>query len=125
MGVFTVFTDYLENEEIEKWCQNPSLSYPETVCKFIDDVHQFGGEHPELALKQYMNILEANGIVCSVKGMKTADVSSADEKLVMALIVGAIRADYYSMGALLDIFKSGAMNRWLLRLKEIESCNQK
>ena len=49
-----------------------------------------------------------------------ADVSSLDDQIVMALIMGAIRADRFCEGALFGFFKDGSMKRWLLRLKEID-----
>lgn len=52
--------------------------------------------------------------------MKGAEISSLDGKCVTALIIGAIRADRFSTGALIGFFESGAIEKWLLRLKEID-----
>ena len=52
--------------------------------------------------------------------MSEADVSNADGKLVMALLVGALRADRFCEGALLGFLKDGSVARWLERLKEID-----
>ena len=38
---------------------------------------------------------------------------------VMALIVGAVRAERFCDGALLTFFTDGSIRRWLERLKEI------
>ena len=43
-----------------------------------------------------------------------------DAKTVLALLNGAIRADRFCEGALLDFMKSGAIQRWLVRLKELD-----
>ena len=52
--------------------------------------------------------------------MKNADVSSLDGKTVVALLVGAIRAERFCDGALLDFFEDGSIVKWLSRLKEID-----
>lgn len=52
--------------------------------------------------------------------MNNANVSSLGELCVLALILGAIRADRFSEGALLHFLESGAVVRWLERLKAID-----
>ncbi len=44
-----------------------------------------------------------------------------DGRTVVALLTGAIRAERFCDGALLDFCKSGAVLRWLKRLKEIDN----
>lgn len=41
-------------------------------------------------------------------------------KSVMALLVCAVRAERYMQGALLDLFESGTIKKWLSRLIEID-----
>ena len=53
--------------------------------------------------------------------MSEADVSRLDGKCVMAMIVGAVRAERFCDGALLSFFKDGNIEKWLMRLKEIEA----
>ena len=43
-----------------------------------------------------------------------------DTKTVLALLIGAIRADRFCEGALLGFMKSGAIQRGLVRLKELD-----
>lgn len=38
----------------------------------------------------------------------------------MALLLGAVRAERFCDGALLDFFEDGSVKRWLLRLREID-----
>ena len=52
--------------------------------------------------------------------MSEADVSDADGKLVMALLMRAIRAERFSEGTLLGFCEDGSVLRWLKRLKEID-----
>ena len=51
--------------------------------------------------------------------MANADVSAMDAQCVLALIVGAVRAERFCDGALLDFFENGCMAKWLKRLNEI------
>lgn len=124
MGLYKALTDYLPNFENDirgAWAVDRSLGCCNAKGnRFIKTVQSFMDEHPEYELNQYQRILEANGLEWGTKSMKEAEVSTLDGKCVMALITGAIRADRFSTGALLDFFESGAIERWLLRLKEID-----
>ena len=46
-----------------------------------------------------------------------------DAKIVLALLIGAIRADRFCEETLLGFVKSGAIQRWLGRLKEFDNEN--
>ena len=52
--------------------------------------------------------------------MSGADVSELDGQAVMALLLGAVRAERFCDVALLGFFGDGSMRRWLLRLREID-----
>jgi len=45
---------------------------------------------------------------------------SLNEQCVMALIMGAARAERFCDGALLGSFNSGCIAKWLIRLKNID-----
>lgn len=136
MGVYKVLTDYLDNIEqdscgewiidrkskgtMEDPIQMPYVSYSRMVECFIHDAYQFMDDHPEYELTHYSDILRANGIEWGKQSMQEADVSTRDGKCVMALIIGALRADRFCEGVLLSFFESGTMAKWLLRLKEID-----
>lgn len=76
-------------------------------------------ENPELHLTRYGEILEECGLEWSTQSMSGAIVEDLDAKVVCALIVGAVRAERFCDGALLNFFKNGSMMRWLCRLQEI------
>lgn len=142
MGVYTALTDYLselENDALGEWYidpkivdlitdnkkpeepfQIPYVSYSKLVRRFMKDVYQFGENHSEYELNRYSDTLRANGIEWEEESMRNADVSQMDGKVVMALILGAVRADRFCEGALLSFFRSGVIKKWLLRLKEID-----
>jgi hypothetical protein len=58
--------------------------------------------------------------------MKNADVSNLNAQCVLALIMGAVRAERFCDGVLLDFFKSSSILKWLERLKscEIKTCEE-
>lgn len=100
--------------------QMPFVNYSELVHNFIDDVMRVVEQEPEMQLTHYGKILESNGIEWGSKSMSAADVSKADVICVLALLVGAIRAERFCDGALLGFFKDGSIRKWLERLKEID-----
>lgn len=98
----------------------PHIIYEDVVNEFIDAVYCFETDHPEYGLNEYTEILKKNNIQWNSAAMEAADVSQLDSKTVMALILGAIRAERFCDGALKCFFESGCMNKWLERLKEID-----
>jgi len=52
--------------------------------------------------------------------MKNADVSELNAQCVLALIIGAVRAERFCDGSVLAFFKSGCILKWLERLNSIE-----
>ena len=99
--------------------QMPFVNYSEMVHRFIDDVYDFSNNNKDFELTRYGEILERNGLEWGSKSMSKADVSSLDAQCVMALIMGAVRAERLCDGALLGFFKDGSIRRWLERLKEV------
>ena len=100
--------------------QMPFVDYSEMVHNFIKDVYDFGEKNKDFELTRYGEILEKNGLEWGSKSMSEADVSSLDGQCIMALIMGAVRAERFCDGALLGFFKDGSIKKWLERLKEIQ-----
>ena len=88
--------------------QMPFVNYSEMVHHFIEDVYDFE---------------EKNRLEWGSKSMSEADVSSLDTQCIMALIMGAVRAERFCDGALLGFFKDGSIKKWLERLKKIDTNN--
>ena len=103
--------------------QMPFVNYSEMVHNFIKDVYDFEEKNKDFELTRYGEILEKNGLEWGSKSMSEADVSSLDGQCVMALIMGAIRAERFCDGALRGLFKDGSIKKWLERLKEIDTNN--
>lgn len=98
----------------------PYVNYGMTVADVEQAIYDFVDEHPEYELTHYHDILERNGLEWDSQAMSGADVSELDGQAVMALLLGAVRAERFCDGALLGFFGDGSMRRWLLRLKEID-----
>ena len=99
---------------------SPFVNYSEKVDRFVEDVYEFSDMHPEYALNRYGEILEKNGLKWESTSMSDADVSEQNAECILALILGAIRAERFCDGALLSFFKNGSIEKWLKRLLEID-----
>lgn len=117
IGIWVI--DKENDGTIEHPIQFPFVAYSKLVSNFIEDVGIFVEENSEMHLTRYGEILEACGLEWSTQSMSGAIVEDLDAKVVCALIVGAVRAERFCDGALLNFFKNGSMMRWLCRLQEI------
>lgn len=103
----------------------PFVNYSEMVDHFVAEVYTFHDKHPEFGLHRYGEILEENGLEWGGKSMSAADVSDKDAQCVLALILGAVRAERFCDGALMGFFKDGSIEKWLMRLLEIDGGQNK
>lgn len=58
------------------------------------------------------------------RSMVSYDVSTLDGQGVMALIMAAVRAESFCDGALKEFFENGSIEKWLLRLKELDGAKE-
>lgn len=105
---------------LEQPIQMPHVDYSQIVRNFINDVYTFEENNKYMELTRYGDILRDNGLEWDSESMKNADVSELNAPCVLALIMGAVRAERFCDGALLDFFKSGYILKWLERLNNIE-----
>lgn len=135
MNPFHVLTRYipiLENDPAGEWVidrendgtpekllQMPFVSYSETVSRFLADFYAFAEQHEEMELNRYGDLLQRRGIEWNSESMRQADVSELDAQGVLALIMGAVRAERFAEGTLLDFFESGCISKWLRRLQDL------
>ena len=120
----TWIVDQENDGTMEHPIQMPFVNYSELVHNFIDDVMRIVDQWPEMELTHYGRILNDNGIEWGSKSMSEADVSKVDVTCVLALLVGAIRAERFCDGALLGFFKDGSIRKWLERLQEIDGVEE-
>jgi len=136
MGKFDILVKYIpmiQVDSIAEWVYDkendgtpehpihmPFVAYSEMVHNFIYDVHTFEKNNKDMELARYRDILKDNGLEWATESMKNADVSNLNAQCVLALIIGAVRAEHSCVGALLDFFKSGCILKWLERLKSME-----
>ena len=129
----TSFLPKLQDKEYGKWVIDkendgtlehpihmPFVEYGSIVRDFTKAAYSFIDAHKEMGLTDYKSILSESNIEWGMDSMKNADVSSLDGRTVMALIVGAIRADRFCEGALLGFFEDGSIAKWLSRLEETD-----
>lgn len=133
MGRFQKLTDYipkLTRDEFGSWIidrendgtqehpiQMPFVNYSSVVDSFVEDVYQFMAANGDMELDRYSDILHENGIEWGNRSMSNVDVSSLDPQCIIALIMGAVRAERFCDGALLRFFEDGCILKWLQRLK--------
>ena len=92
--------------------QMPYMSYSKTIMKFVSEMDSF-------MVYNYGELLEQNNLQWGME-MGNADVSGFGAEAVLALLTGAVRAERFCDGAFASFVKSGALDRWLRRLKEID-----
>lgn len=104
---------------IDKPFQIPYREYSEEVNEFINAVYSFEEHHPEYGLNDYISILLINDIKWDEVEMSRAKVDELSSQAVVALIMGAIRAERFCSGALEGFLENGCILRWLKRLEKI------
>ena len=116
-----VITDHSGDGTPERPYQMPFVSYSSDVDAFTRDLYAFEKAHRELKLNDYQEILGRNGIRWDMRSMTDAPAESLDAECILALLLGAVRADRFSDGALLSFIRNGSIEKWLLRLKELDT----
>ena len=93
----------------------------EDIYTVHDAIYAFCEAHPEEGYNSYREILETAGIAWDRATMVGTDVSGLEGRIVIALLLGACRAERFCDDAFQDIADSGAILRWLERLREIDT----
>ena len=104
--------------------QLPFVAYNDLMMHFTEAVHRFTDQYKSMELNRYIAILEQSNIRRDLESMRTADVSVLDGRTIMAMIVGAIRAERFCDGALLELCKDGTLVKWLNRLQQIDDASE-
>lgn len=97
--------------------------FDRSVCAFDDAVMLFVEEHSDMELRHYYSILEKAGIKLHDDPMKCKEISTLDDKPVVALIVWAMRSDRFSPGSFMKYCRNGSIVECLKRLKQIDQAD--
>ena len=133
MQEFKSLTDYipkLQSSDTGKWypekqsgdgrvvkpLQMPFVVYQNDIRELEKEMYRFDKEHPQYNLKEYRSILEE----CGVGNLQTFDVTNAEEKVVLALILCVFRTERFCDGTIKEFLGNGCILRWLEKLKEID-----
>lgn len=115
MGKYNKITDF-----IPRFKENPT-SIGRQLGEFMKIVYTFMRENHQYELANYGEVLSKNDIEWEIDSMSTLDYSTADEQCILALLVGAVRAEDFCDGEMLIQFQqNGSLVRWLERLKELD-----
>lgn len=106
---FDVITQYIATLEEKATWQD-----------FYKEFYAFIQLNPAYELHDYQAILERHGLKWSEAAMKAADVAALDEQTVLALILGAHRAERFAPGVLEMFISEGYVAKWLMRLKQLD-----
>lgn len=127
----TKYLKLIPNDKIGEWVQPPKedgvfimpyVEYTDMVYNFMSDVGKFCKKYD---LYNYDAILRKNQVGYNGVSIRETDVSDKDLQCVLAIIYGAVRAERFCEGVLLDMFQSGDIERWLTRLLDFEGKNNK
>lgn len=115
MSIFEPLTKYIpkiQDDSLGEWepkkqgagtagdpFQFPYVVFSELVDDLITDLYKFCEGHPEFEHTHYNDNLNTVGIDWSSNSMKLADVSDMDAKIVIALLIGSVRAERFCDGA--------------------------
>ena len=108
------FFDKENDGSIAHPIQMPYVMYTQAVDDFVSDVHLCWEKS---GLKDYIHILNSHGIEWGSESMSNADINNLPSEAILALLLGAARAERFCDGALLDFLKSGSVQKWLHELK--------
>ena len=91
--------------------QMPYMSYSKTIMNFFSEMDAF-------MVCNYQEVLKRNDLRWG-REMGSADVSGFDAEGVLALLTGAVRAERFCDGVILEALESGLVLKWLARIRDI------
>lgn len=117
-------SDVASDKSSEWTIKGPYISYGLKIKDLEQAIYDFVNAHEEFGLNRYYEILAKHGIDWGTQSMSSANVAGFDGRAVMSLLVGAVRAERFSDGAILEFLENGSFEKWLRRLAEIDNGNQ-
>ena len=99
---------------------DPTDAFYHAIPELKAAIQATADANPDFKLNRYGEILANNGIKWEYGSMSRANVSALDGQTVMALLMGALRAERFRDGVLFDFLKDGVLQRWLQRLQALD-----
>lgn len=109
------FFDKENDGSMEHPIQMPYVMYTQVVNDFVRDVHLCWETS---GLKDYICILNSHDIEWGSESMRNTDINNLPSDAILALLLGAARAERFCDGALLSFLKNGSIIKWLIELKK-------
>ena len=106
--------DTMGKGTMESPIQIPYVIYSHNVEKFMRDVYSCWDS---TGCQDYVQILNDYGIEWNDVSMSRVNPKELPSQTIMALLMGAVCAEKFCDGALLDFLKKGCVRNWLLELK--------
>ncbi|WP_071435473.1 ADP-ribosylglycohydrolase family protein [Bacillus kwashiorkori] len=113
-----------ESGNREAYLQIPTFQFNLLVNEFVKEFYEFSSANVVYELTRYEQILEKHGFTSSNQEMARVPLDGLNEQMILALIMGVIRAERCHEGELNDFFKNGVMMKWLKKLKDIDRQKQ-
>ena len=112
-----VHSDFNHKGTMDDPIPMPYITYGEAVMDFIHVVHKFVDDNPDYELKNYMEIMEQNGI----KHVEDAvGNQNLDGKAIMAVLTCIVRQERFCDGLILSCLENGTIQNLLKRLKDFD-----
>ena len=108
--------EMLMNDLKDTWEDLPWGYRNGVMRNFEDDIYKFIDRHPEL--HYYGTTLDRYGITGNSNSVLfSTDITDLDDTCLEAMLVAVIRSEHHNEGILLPAIMSGAVVKWLKKLK--------
>ena len=101
------------------------LSDSREVGQFVREFYFFAIDYTPADLSRYQEILLAAGLEWTEKTLRETDGKHHTATTLLALIMGSLRADYFSPGLLSQLIAAGVVDQWLECLAELAEEQEK
>ena len=115
----TAYIPKLQGISFGTWTDGADVAYADEVYAFEEEVHRFIRSQSERV--DFGEVLSKAGIKRSMSSICSLEVNSLSGEVVIALLVHVFHKERMFAGTLLDCLHEGLIEKWLLRLQEIDN----
>ena len=101
------------------WADEYDVAYADEVYAFEEEVHRFIRDQSERV--DFGEVLSKANIKRNMSSIRSLEVNSLSGEVVIALLIHVFHKERISAGTLLDCLHEGLIEKWLLRLQEIDN----